>query len=295
MTTGTRQDWLTDRILRGLIGGMGLLPYGVRVKAMGWVMRRIIGPLAGYRKRALAHVKMVWPELDHAAQRRIARASLDNAGRTLIENYSGAELSDRLANTQPTGEGLDALAEAAASGRPVLFVTGHFGNYEAPRHVLTRMGHSIGGIYKAMGNPYFNEHYVQTLQGVSGPVFEKGRSGTIGFARHLKSGGMATILFDVADTSGPALPFLGHPAGTSLAAAELALKFNALVLPYFGTRGPDGLSFSVEIESPIGHSTPEQMMREITRRLERRITNHPGQWFWVHRRWKTGKTRPVTP
>ena len=286
---GTRADWLTDRALRGMIAAARALPYGPRVAMMGGLTRRIIGPAAGYRKRSLTNLAEIWPELDFAARRRIANAVNDNLGRTLIENYSGPDFARHLHNTPATGAGLPALEQAKADGRPVIFVTGHFGNYEAPRHVLTRMGYTIGGLYKPMANPFFNTHYVQTMEGISGPVFEKGRKGTMGFSRFLKGGGMATLLFDVADRSAAPIPFLGKPATTSLSAATLALRFNALLIPYFGTR-QNGLDFDVEIEAPIAPSDPVTMTREMTARLEKRVIDHPGQWFWVHRRWKPGRT-----
>ena len=59
-----------------------------------------------------------------------------------------------------------------------------------------------------------------------------------------------------------------------------------LLVPYFGIRQPDGLSFDVVVESPIPHSDPLTMMTDATKRLEARIADHPEQWFWVHRRWK---------
>jgi KDO2-lipid IV(A) lauroyltransferase len=110
----------------------------------------------------------------------------------------------------------------------------------------------------------------------------------MGFVRHLAGGGMATILFDLHDRRGEAIPFLGRPALTSTTAAELALRYDALMVPYWGIRQPDGLSFDVVVEEPIPHATPLAMIEEATRRLEARVTAHPGQWFWVHRRWKGG-------
>ena len=284
--TGSVGDWVTDRVLRGLIGLALALPYAARVRMMGAVTRRVIGPLAGYRQRAITHLGMIHPDMTMAQRRRIADGVLDNTGRTLIENYSNRDLGARLANTAVTGTGLAAVAQARAAGRPVIFVTAHFGNYEAPRHVLTALGYSVGGIYRAMNNPFFNAHYVRTMTEVSGPVFPKGRRGTMGFARFLKGGGMATILFDIHDRGGELIDFLGKPAATSLSAATLALKFDALLVPYFGIRQLDGLSFEIAIEEPIPHSTALGMTQEMTRRLEARIAANPEQWFWVHRRWK---------
>ncbi len=282
---GTTADWLADRALRGLIATALKLPYEQRVSLMGKTLRRAIGPLVGYRKRAEDNLAMIYPEMSQADRRSTAEACCDNFGRTLIENYSWQEFASRLAHTTPTGEGLAPLAQAATDGQPVIFVTAHFGNHEAPRQVLTAMGYEIGGLYRPMQNPYFNDHYAKTMTSWGGPVFEQGARGTMGFARHLKKGGMATLLFDV-NASGAVIPFLGHPAHTATSAADIALRLDALVIPYFGIRQPDGLSFEIEVEAPIAKAGPRMMMEEMTHRLEAQIARNTSQWFWVHRRWK---------
>lgn len=286
---GQVSDWLTDRALRGLIACAMALPWERRVPAFGALLRRGIGPLAGYRKRAEENLAKIHPDLAAADRRHLADRVLDNFGRTLIENYSWQEFGRRLQDTEPQGPGLETLARAKAEGRPVLFVTGHFGNHEAPRQVLTRLGYSIGGLYRPMANPFFNSHYARTMTGMSGPVFEQGRRGTTGLMRHLKGGGMATLLFDVADRRGEMIDFLGRPAPTSLSAAELARRFDAPLIPYFGTRRADGLGFDVVVEEPVTPGEPLTMMQETTRRLEARVASHPDQWFWIHRRWKRPK------
>lgn len=283
---GTTADWLADRALRGLIAVALRLPYERRVALLGTTLRKVLGPLAGYRKRAEDNLALIYPQMPAAERRQIANDCCDNFGRTLIENYSWREFGHRLAQTLPTGAGLAPLAQAAADGRPVIFVTAHFGNHEAPRQVLTAMGHEIGGLYRPMQNAYFNTHYAKTMTSWGGPVFEQGRRGTMGFARHLKRGGMGTLLFDVR-ANGAEIPFLGQPAHTATSAADIALKMDALIVPYFGIRQPDGFSFDVVVEAPITPATPYDMMLEITQRLEAHIAHHPAQWFWVHRRWKT--------
>lgn len=290
--TGTRADWLADKALRALIGTVMALPYKSRVPMMGSVLRRAIGPLAGYQRRAEENLALVYPDMGVLDRRRIAAQTCDNFGRTLIENYSHAAFAKHLSTTTATGDGLDAIAKA--KGRPVIFVTGHFGNHEAPRQVLTGMGYSIGGLYRKMANPYFNAHYAPTLTSWGGPVFEQGRAGTIGFARHIKSGGMGTLLFDVHQDAGSPLDFLGYPARTALSAAEMALKFDALLIPYFGTRRGDGINFDVTIEAPIPHTNAKDMMQTATDRLAAHINTDPGQWFWVHKRWKTRNRVVIT-
>ena len=282
---GTKADWLADRALRGLINTLMRLPYETRVPMMGSALRRAIGPLTGYRKRAEDNLALIYPEMGAIDRRKVAEACCDNFGRTIIENYSWQEFGRKLQDVKATGAGMDALSKATKSNRPVIFVTAHFGNHEAPRHVLTAMGHTIGGLYRPMQNAYFNDHYAKTMTSWGGPVFAQGRRGTMGFVRHLRGGGLGTLLYDVS-APGKRLPFLGRPARTSLSAAEIALKLDAIVIPYFGIRQSDGLSFQVEVEAPITPATPELMLIEMNERLEAQIARHPEQWFWVHRRWK---------
>ncbi len=284
--TGTRADRLADLAIRGLIRGALALPLGLRLRLMGGFVARGLAPLVGWQKRALSNLAHVWPDRPEAERRAIARAASNNAGRTFIENYDVPGLIARMGAAQIRGDGLAAIEQARAEGRPILFLTGHYGNFEAPRAALVARGWQIGGLYRPMSNPYFNAHYAANMHALSDPVFEQGRRGTMGLLRHLKSGGMGVLLFDVYDSAGEVFDFLGKPAPTLLSAAEIALRTGALLVPFFGIRQPDGHSFDCVFEAPIPEGDPKAMMQEASRRLEARIAADPGQWFWVHRRWK---------
>lgn len=276
----------TDLAARACIGSALALPYRWRVPFMGWVFARLIGPLAGFLRRAEDHITFILPYLPRAEQQRIARASLDNAGRTLIENYSTKALLKRQKQADLTGPGIDSLEQAAATGQPVILVTGHFGNYEAVRAALVARGFDVGGLYRDMANPYFNAHYVRTMQAFGGPVFAKGRKGTSGFVRHLKGGGQLVLLFDQHVFGAPVFDFLGQKAHTAISAAELALRYDALLIPFYGIRNSDGLTFDCVIETPIPHSDPYTMTQSMNDSIGARIRAHPEQWLWVARRWR---------
>lgn len=284
-STGTWKDWLFDRILRGLIGLALLLPWETRVRMIGWFVRRILAPLVGYRERALRNLTYIYPDMPEARKHEIADAVADNAGRTMIENYDVAGLLKRTENQEITGEGLAAIEQARAEGRPVLMVTAHFANYEVPRAALVNRGYQIGGLYRPLSNPFFNEHYAENMKRLSGPVFAQGSQGTMGLVRHIAKGGFGVLLFDLYHSGGKPLPFLGKPAMTQTSAAEIAIRTKALLVPFFAIRHADGVTFDVQIDAPIPHSSPEEMTREMTRRLEERMEDHPEQWFWIHRRW----------
>ncbi len=286
----TRYDhirlWMVNAVIVTAIKTALLLPYEIRIKAMGTLMRRIFGPLAGYQKAALSNLQRIYPERSAQEHLQIAKACLDNAGRSFIENYSAKDFPKRLAQNPLTGPGWPALQQAAKTKQPVILVTGHYGNYEATRAALVGRGFSVGGLYRNMSNPYFNAHYVKTLQAFGGPVFPQGRAGTAGFVRHLKAGGQLVLLFDQHVIGAPVLNFMGHPAHTALSAAELALRYNAQLIPFYGIRQEDGVSFDTILEAPIPHSTAQNMTQALNDSLAARIAQDPGQWFWVHRRWR---------
>lgn len=282
-------DYVSNLAIEAIITVGLALPYPWRVKTVGRIMQHIVGPLAGYRARALDNLALIWPDKPLAERKAIASRCLNNVGRTFIENYSSQQFPARLADNLLQGEGVAALEAAAAQNRPVILVTGHYGNYEAVRAALVARGYDVGGLYRNMRNPYFNAHYVRTMEAFGGPVFPQGRQGTTGFVRHLKQGGQLILLFDQHVRRAPVMDFLGQPAHTAVSAAELALRYNAVLIPFYGIRRADGLSFDTILEAPIAHSKPHQMTQELTDSLARRIRDDPTQWFWVHRRWRAKK------
>ena len=102
----------------------------------------------------------------------------------------------------------------------------------------------------------------------------------------MRGGGQAVMLIDQFYHDGAAIDFLGQPAPTSLSAAEMAKKYDALLVPFYATRQASGLDFDVEIEAPIAHTDPVEMTQRLTDSLAARVRAKPEQWFWVHRRWK---------
>ncbi len=284
---GTTAEWLQDRALRSALWTARRLPYHRRVPAFGALARRVIGSFTAFNGRMLENLDYVWPDMPEPKRRAIAASAADNVGRALIEHYSMPELASRMATVVPTGPGVDLLHRCQADGRPVVLMTGHFGNYEAARVCLIAQGIALGGLYRPMENPYINRHYVASVESLgSGPLFPQGRQGMGQLLRHLKGGGASMILNDLYVGNGIDMDFLGRPAMTSLSAAELALKLGAALIPFYGIRQPDGLTFAVEVEAEIPASDAGTMTAAFNRSIEARITAQPEQWFWIHRRWK---------
>lgn len=278
--------FLANALQRGLIGLALAVPYRWRVPAMGWLVSRVVAPLAGSGKRIRENLKLARPDLSETEIRHLCRAVPNNAGRTLIEFYSGQPFLDRARKAPVTGPGLSALEQARAQNRPVILITGHFGNYDVLRANLFHRGHPMGAIYRRMANPYFNAHYTRAIKAIGEPMFEQGRRGMMEMVRHLKEGGIIAIAADLHVHGGRELKFFGQPAVTSVVSAELALKYDALLIPIYVIRQPNGLDFEIEMHAPVPHSDPDTMTQHVHDGLEELVRRHMGQWFWIHRRWK---------
>ncbi|QGX98514.1 lauroyl acyltransferase [Roseovarius faecimaris] len=263
------------------------LPYRWRIPVAGWLTAHVLAPLAGYRRRVRDNLAHACPDLPAPERRRLMRAVPDNAGRNMMEMYS-PEFREAARHLPVSGPGLPTLRAAREAGRPVVFVTGHFGNFNAARVAMIEQGFHMGGFYRPMKNRPFNRHYMAAMRSVSEPLFEQGRKGMTQMVRHLRSGGVVAVLNDLNAHDGVPLTFFGQPALTSLATAEMALKYDAPLIPVWGIRNPDGRSFHVVVEDEIAPSDAVTMTQEFNDRLEAQVRAHMDQWFWIHRRWKDG-------
>ncbi|CUH24385.1 Lipid A biosynthesis lauroyl acyltransferase [Jannaschia seosinensis] len=270
--------------LRALLLLVSILPLPARRRVLGavteWTVR--LSPL---RRRAQENLARVWPDMPPQRRRTLMHDAARNIGRTLTGIWFNAEFAKEVRDLDPEGPGLDALRAARAAGKGAIIVSGHFGQWEAIRHILKREGMETGAIYRPNNNPYYEPIFRAGIEQGGAPIIPKGRAGNRDMLRHLRSGGFMALLPDQHVRQGVWLDFLGHPARTSLAAAELALRYGAPLVPAFAPEEADG-RLRVVIEAPIPPSDPETMMRDFNERLGSWVTRYPSQWHWLHRRWK---------
>lgn len=271
--------WLPLALCRGV-------PARWRGPVLGWIMAWLLAPLAGYRRRALDNLRQVRPDLPPGARKRLAQAAARTVGRQLAELVSPRTFRQVVGRSVISGPGLGALDAARAAGRPVIFVTGHIGNFNAARLAMIARGSRLGVLYRPMRNRGFNRRYVRAMAALSQPMFAQTPSGIRQMLRHLAAGGDLALVADVRAADGVLLDFLGHPARTALTPARLALRHGAELIPVWGLRAVDRRHFDIVVETPIPHADPERMMQAFNDRLSARIAADPGQWFWFHRRWQ---------
>lgn len=245
---------------------------------------RLLAHFPPARKRIERNLDLIRPDMPAPARAALAA----EVGASLCMN--GAEyMRMRGLAADPslaTVEGAEHVETAIAAGRPIIYVTAHFGCWEFIRIASRRLGRESAIIYRAFNNPGFDALAQGLIREAGEPVMHKGRQGSRALLRHVMKGGAALILVDQRQTGSPLLPFMGHPAETATAAAELAKRFDAALIPARALRLRPGEAYAVRFEAPVDCADPEAAMAEVNARIAAWVDEAPGQWFWLHRRWK---------
>jgi KDO2-lipid IV(A) lauroyltransferase len=270
---------------------MRALPFGARRELGAFVVARIMSPIVGHRRRIRDNLAHVMPDLPKDEVDRLLREVPANIGRTIAELYSPEEIRERVKDEPFQGPGVAALTQARDAGRGALIVTGHIGNYDALRAALITRGFPVGGLYKPMRNPFFNDHYVRTISKVGTPLFPRDRRGMAEMVRFLRQGGMVGMVIDQHTGLGEPLTFMGQTAKTGLSAADMALRYDALLITGYAIRREDG-GFTLWIGNSVPHTDNVTMTQALNDDLEVLVRQHMDQWLWTHRRWK-GAGRPA--
>jgi len=279
-------NYFLDLPVRALFGTLRLFPYRVSLNIVGWIAARILAPVFGMNQRVrdnLAHIGRTMPEADI---RRLCREVAENSARLMVESFNIRGFLKHAHMAALKGPGKDALLNALKSGRSVVLVSGHFGNYQVIRVLLADLGYPTAAIYRPMNNAYSNTRYIDSMDAIAGPNFPRGLRGTKALLSNLRKNGAIAMLNDQAALEGAPLTFMGRTALTMTSAAEFALKYDADLFAYYGVRRANGVDFDVLVDAPLAHSSAHEMTQALNDSLEKMVERHPGQWFWVHRRWK---------
>lgn len=256
-----------------------------RSRGLGTVFAMVMRWYPPVRERFDREAKRVFPNMKRSERAKLGQNMGQHMGRTLFEIYHDAEFQTQHNKFRVSGPGLAALKEANAVGKGAIIVSGHFGQWEAVRAVIKMHGLESGAVYRPHKNRHYERRILAGIEAGGKPILATGRVGTKALVRHLRDGGIISILLDEKYAEGVRLPFLGLDALTSLSAAQLALKYDIPIIPAYGIRIDDGNAFSVEFEAPIPHTDSVTMTRAFNDSLSARILANPEQWYWLLGRW----------
>lgn len=184
-----------------------------------------------------------------------------------------------------------ALMQAILSGRPVFFVTGHFGNWEMAGYALGLLGFRTHAIARPLDNPYLDD-FLRAFRERTGQRLLAKHGDFDRMEQLLREGGVIATLADQdAGQRGLFVDFFGRPASTHKAVALMAIEHNVPMV-VVGTPKLDGKYhiWGIDVIFPEDYDKTPDAIRAITQRftsgLETLIREAPEQYFWVHRRWK---------
>ena len=265
-----------------------LLPLDMASALAGW-LGRAFGPKLSANRRAERNLRLVFPDLDDAARRRIVTGMWDNAARVVTDYiHLGALLAqpDRI-----EVRGGKVLERLRRDGRPTLFFSAHLANWEMVTLAVRRAGLPLCVVYRRFNNPGV-DRVVRRLQGQSGvTLVPKGGRGARRLVGLIEDGMSTVMLVDQRLNNGIAVPFFGYRAMTAPALARLARRFDAPIVPARVERLAGArfrVTFEPPLEVPHGEDPAAEeraVMARVNARLEAWIRERPEQWFWLHRRW----------
>jgi KDO2-lipid IV(A) lauroyltransferase len=185
------------------------------------------------------------------------------------------------------------IVEALLSGRPVLIVTGHLGNWELAGYALAMFGFKSYAVARPLDNPWLDQLIKRFRRNTGQELLNKnGDAGRM--EKILDSGGIICTLADQdAGPNGLFVPFFGKPASTHKAVALLAIHHNALLVVAGARRTGAGFQYVVDVQAVLdagNYANDPQAVRRLTCDYTQEWVNlvrkAPEQYLWLHRRWK---------
>ncbi len=269
---------------------MAMLPLDA-ASALGGVIGRSIGPHLGVTRRAWRNLEITLSHLPVEDRRRIIRQMWDNLGRTAAEYAHLPRLRGFGPGARVEVVGLGHVDRAIAVGKPIIFFSGHFGNWEVASLMAVQYGLDVAQIYRAANNPEVEPIVRDLRRSLGVEPIAKGTAGARRIIAALKAGKSLAMLVDQKMNDGIAVPFFGRPAMTAPALAELALRYDCTVLPARVDR-LGGARFRLTVFPPLRvdrsgdrRTDIHSAMVAVNRCLEDWIRERPEQWLWLHRRW----------
>ena len=216
----------------------------------------------------------------------IIKLMWSNYGKTFIEYMFLKKFSKTSDHIKIKGE--EILNDIISQKKQVIFVSGHFANFELMSMELTKRNVSLATIYRPLNNFFLNP-FMEYLRRkyICKNQIKKGISGVKDALSYLSDGHSIAMMVDQRLSEGEMINFFGKPALTTTLPAQLASRFDLEIVPiYLERKGED--SFLMEIKNPINFmsKSKSEMTAEINRSLEQMIIRNPSQWIWTHNRWK---------
>lgn len=262
-----------------------LLPPAAASRLGGWLLGHM-GPHQRKHRHVIANLQRVLPDADADTVQRAARAVWRNFGSVLFEYPHLGRIARRhVAVSMPPG-----VQRLFDTGRPMMFITGHLGNWELLGNYLSRHSQGLVVIYSPRKNVVL-ERLIQRFRTSNGGEYLTKQQALRQLSNRNLNGKSLALLPDVRVDSGVALPLFGTPAHTTVSPPRLAVRLDYPLVPVRVKR-LGSTRFELEFAEPLtadpastGKQAAVEIMTQFNRLLETWISERPGEWLCTKRRW----------
>ena len=248
-----------------------------------------IGPYFRSAEIIRRNILRVFPNINSTEINTIKNDMWNNYGRVFaeymfIKDYRLGKLSSNV-----EVEGQEIIERIKRENKQVVFVSGHFANFELMAMHLEKSGIKLCAIYRPLNNFFLNKIMERIRQNyICREQIKKGIGGLKSLVKLKRKNFSTALMIDQRVSEGIASNFFNQKALTTTIPAQLVKKFNIAVVPIYIERVKD-IKFKIKIQTPINFSKDqsiENITDELNIVLEKMIVMKPGHWIWSHNRWK---------
>ena len=249
----------------------------------------LFGPFFRSKKIIQNNILNAFPEADQNLIEKITKNMWCAYGKIFAEYVFIKNIRNNNSNILFEVKGQEILEDIKKSKESVIFISGHFDNFELLAMHIEKSEIDIAAIYRPLNNIFLNPIMERIRKKfICKKQIKKGISGTKELLKYFKLGNSIALMIDQRVTQGIKSNFFNKDAYTTTIPAQFVKKFNCKIVPMFIQREKNN-NFFIEIKKPINFDK-EQSIEEITltlnQLLEKMILKNPYQWIWSHNRWK---------
>ena len=248
-----------------------------------------IGPLFRSKKLIEQNILKAFPNINESDLKKICNNMWGNYGRILSEYVflKNFRKSDSKSNLEIVGQNF--LEKIKNEGKPVIFISGHFNNFELMAMHIEKSGVKLAAIYRPLNNKFLNFIMEKTRkENICKNQIKKGIAGTRQLLSFFKKNHSIALMVDQRVSQGIKSNFFEHKAYTTTIPAQFAKKFNCEIVPIYIER-INKINFKLTINKPIlypNNKSIEDITLNLNQIIEKMILKNPDQWIWSHNRWK---------
>ena len=256
---------------------------------IGGKLFELIGPLFRSKKLIHSNIKKAFPEINLENLDRITKQMWNNYGRIFaeymfIKDFRAGKLASKIEI-----EGQEILDKLKILNKPVIFISGHFGNFELMAMHIEKSGINLSAIYRPLNNIFLNKIIERIRKKyICKNQIKKGIGGMKKLIKLKKDNHSTALMIDQRVSEGIMSNFFNQGALTTTIPAQLIKKFDIPIIPIFIQR-VNNINFKITIKDPLNFSKEDSIKfitDKLNKILEEMIIDKPEHWIWSHNRWK---------